>query len=246
MSRHHIHTPASSLQPRTTFSNQSIVSLVWFIALRMPYRDTPNDDDGDGGDGDDYPFARPATTKEKSNRVKEKKAAARERKRQLEDKIRSSMKTLKSPTGEKNPRLSESYQSSYQCGGEGTYSGDTMNTTTSTSASSSSPLYSSSRNHATNSPLPSAHHTNSGILYSLVQCIGDAVRLGTSEIVEQHQPSALYESIRSPMTWLPSTRTTATVATNEVTPSSYSSWYDPLQGSYQNVESRGYSYQRRG
>ena len=90
--------PHSSLQPRTTFSNQSIVSLAWFIALRMPYRDTPNDDDGDGGDGDDYPFARPATTKEKSNQVKEKKAAARERKRQLEDKIRSSMKTLKYPT----------------------------------------------------------------------------------------------------------------------------------------------------
>jgi hypothetical protein len=213
----------------------------------MSYQDTPDDYNGNG-DGGDYSFARTVTSNENSKLDKEKRTAARERKRQLEDQIRTSMKTLKNPSGEKNTRLTESYHSSYQSGGESTYSGDTMRSPNAPiDTPSSFHHYPSSRNHVTNSPLPSSHQTHSGIMFSLLQCIGDAVRLGASDIVEQ-QPSALYESIRGSLTWIPSTMrtaTTTTTTTNLLTPSSYSSSYDHSQGSYQNVETPGY-YQTRG
>jgi hypothetical protein len=202
----------------------------------MPYRDDSDCGDSDNGDG--YQFARPEKARKKKKKSKNK-SSARDRKRQLEDQIRSSMQSLNSPVKEKNnDGIAESspYQSSYQAGGEGTFGGSTTGAAASNIPASNH--YSSSRNHVTNAPLPhqdqSNYNTQSfGIMDSLVQCVGTAIRLGTSEISQQ--PAALYESIRSAVESGTSSSSRGGAAASSFTPC-----YDQSQGSYQTVDIPSY------
>jgi hypothetical protein len=157
----------------------------------MPFRDNPEDDDG-------YQFAR-----QKKNKI----VSARDRKRQLEERIRTSMQSLNTNTTTsnntpiKNEILSSSsvttYQSpyqgtSYQSCGEGSYGG------ISSSRDVQTQYHSANKDHVTNAPLGGARHAQDspGLISSLVQCVSTAIGVGTSEIVGK-QPSALYESVRS-------------------------------------------------
>lgn len=201
----------------------------------MTYRDAPDGDDSDNSDG--YQFARTPKSKgttTTNTQQYDKSVAARDRKRQLEDQIRHSMKALNSPVPDKSTAMAQSYHPSYQSGGEGTYGGTT---TTYSSPATSFNQYSSSRNHVTNTPLTSSagQHSASGVMYSLIQCIGTAVRLGTSDIVEQ--PTALYESLRSV---LGGGRASIHSSSSLSSPSSFSPSYDQPRGSYQNVDTPNY------
>lgn len=211
----------------------------------MPYRDDPNSDDSDEGDG--YQFARQETSnvkKKKKAKSKSKKSRTRDRKRELEEQIRNSMQTLHSPVKERAsiglPGGSSShYQSTpYQSGGERTDGGSSE-----TSSSHHHPAqYSSSRNHVTNAPLPSNfndhHNASPGIVDSLMQCVGAAIRVGASEISQQ--PSALYQSIRSVVVGSTAPASSSSSISSRTSVPSFTPSYQQPQGSYQTVDIPSY------
>lgn len=224
----------------------------------MPYRD----DDSDGSD-DRYKFARGEPSQEtKATPTNKKKSSVRDRKRQLEEKIKSSMQALNRDEVTKKYSSSSEVMngcsrqpplqlSSYQSGGEGTYGGTTTARPTSASPSYSSSTYSSSQDYFTNSPLPSTGcsttTTTSGIMYELFHCIGTAVRLGTSEIVahmQPQQPTAIYESLCNAMVGLQqpgmSTPNINTHNHNIINMNTVSPSYAQPRGSYQTVDIPSY------
>lgn len=126
-----------------------------------------------------------------------RRQSARDKKRQLEAKIRASMNNVRAtkPVG----------YSSYQAGGQGTSSQEERPPSYSSHPQNHNPMMQPQQqpqqlnppNHATNTHHYNTYNRNSSFVESLVSCVSGAIRLGAAEIMSQ--PSVAYNAVRNVM-----------------------------------------------